>query len=253
MFCIYEEKIGYTENKNNRKRRKRRIIWYNPPYSKSIKTSIGKKFNSLIRKHFTKENPLSKIFNKNSIKLSYSCTRNIGQIIKAHNRKILQKGKQEEQKTCNCRKIENCPMKKESDMCRQKNVIYQAVVKTEGEEERNYIGLTANELKERYRAHRQSFKDAKHENKTKLSKYVWKLKRENKQFEIDWKIIGKTKEASNGQTTCTLCLKEIAEILKGDKNCLNQNNEFLGTCRHTSKFLLKNWKRRAKTADVTQP
>ena len=188
---------------------------------------------------------------KLSLKLSYSCTRNIGQIIKAHNQKILKKDNlEEEERKCNCTKIEICPMKKENDACRQKNVIYKATVETQNET-RNYIGLTSNELKERYRTHRQSFKDEKHENKTKLSKYIWKIKRENKKFEIKWKIIARASEARSGQKICRLCLKEILAILNSDKNCLNQNNEFLGTCRHTSKFLLKNWKRKAELDDVT--
>ena len=50
-------------------------------------TKIGKEFLKLLRKYFPKENKFNKLFNKNNIKISYGCTRNMQQIIKAHNAK----------------------------------------------------------------------------------------------------------------------------------------------------------------------
>ena len=109
----HKEKITYTEKsatKPNRKKcRRRKIIWYNPPYCMSVATKVGYKFRNLVTKHFTDENPLSKIFNKNSLKLSYSCMSNIGQIIKNHNREIIDGSKKEEDQPCNCRN--KCPTK----------------------------------------------------------------------------------------------------------------------------------------------
>ena len=46
----YQENIEYitesSNNKNDRKKRKRdrKVIWYNPPYSKSVKTNVGAQF-----------------------------------------------------------------------------------------------------------------------------------------------------------------------------------------------------------------
>ena len=59
-------------------------------------TNIGKKFLALIDKHFGKEreDKLHKLFNRHTVKLSYSCTPNIETLIKAHNRKILTKKQQ---------------------------------------------------------------------------------------------------------------------------------------------------------------
>ena len=53
--CRYNEKLNYTEenNKINKKSRKRNILWFNPPYSKSVKTNTGKLFLRLINKHFS--------------------------------------------------------------------------------------------------------------------------------------------------------------------------------------------------------
>ena len=80
----YKTKINYNEqksqdiNENEKKRkRSRNIIWFNPPFSANVRTKIGRKFLNLINKHFPKENKLHKIFNKNSIKVSYSCMKNM--------------------------------------------------------------------------------------------------------------------------------------------------------------------------------
>ena len=75
-----------TENKPS-KNRKRNIIWHSPPYNKSVSTNIGRVFLNLLDKHFHKEHKLNKIFNRNSVKLSHSCTCKIEHIIKNHNEK----------------------------------------------------------------------------------------------------------------------------------------------------------------------
>ena len=54
-------------------------------------TNVGKCFLSLIDKHFLKSNPLHKIFNRNTLKLSYSCMGNIKTIISNHNKAEINK------------------------------------------------------------------------------------------------------------------------------------------------------------------
>ena len=59
----FQERLSYTsaQNKNDEndnKQQKRKIIWYNRPYSANIKTNIGKTFLNLIKKHFSKTNIL---------------------------------------------------------------------------------------------------------------------------------------------------------------------------------------------------
>ena len=66
---IHTTRIHTT--KNQTKNRKRNIIWFNPPYSKNVKTDISKDFINLIEKHFPKHSTLAKIFNKNNLKISY--------------------------------------------------------------------------------------------------------------------------------------------------------------------------------------
>ena len=75
-----ELKISVEFN-NEKKKRKQKIIWLNPPYSKNVKTNIGKIFFKLLHKHFPPLHSFHEIFNKKSVKISYSC--NMSTIISA--------------------------------------------------------------------------------------------------------------------------------------------------------------------------
>ena len=75
-----------TEEANQARKRKCAVIWYNPPYSINVKTNIGKAFFKLLQKHFPPTHPMNTIFNKNKIKVSYSCFPNMGSIITSHNK-----------------------------------------------------------------------------------------------------------------------------------------------------------------------
>lgn len=46
---------------------------FSPPYSKTVKTNKGKIFLKLIRNHFAASEKMSKIFNKNNVKVSDCC------------------------------------------------------------------------------------------------------------------------------------------------------------------------------------
>ena len=88
----YNHKLTYQKHdqkKDNSQQHKRQIIWFNPPYSKNVTTKVGKFFLSLIDKHFPPHHKLHKLFNRNNVKISYSCLPNIKSIINAQNRKIL--------------------------------------------------------------------------------------------------------------------------------------------------------------------
>ena len=60
------KRTGYYNNEENKKQR-RKIIWFNSPFFKSVKSNIGKTFLNLIKRHFPKTNNLHKIFNKNTV------------------------------------------------------------------------------------------------------------------------------------------------------------------------------------------
>ena len=126
----HKDKISYTKEipKNKRKNRRRSIIWYNPPFNKNVKSKIGFHFINLVDKHFgDKGHILNKIFNRNRIKISFSCMPNMGQIIKSHNAKLLNKNN-DETKECNCRIKSECPLNGE---CMVDNIVYSARVTTQ--------------------------------------------------------------------------------------------------------------------------
>ena len=66
-------KLKYQASKNttnNQKQLKRNIIWFNPLYSKNVKTNIGQIFVNFIKKHFPPHHKFCKFFNKISVKIS---------------------------------------------------------------------------------------------------------------------------------------------------------------------------------------
>ena len=241
----YKESINYEpgDTTTNKRKRRRKTIWYTPPFCKTVKTRIKKKFIDIVKKCFTKENPLHKILNKDTLNLSYSCMPNIGSKINAHNKKILQAKNDQFTKSCNCTKFQ-CPLKESKLSCRTESVIYEATVTTK-EEHHTYIGLTENEFKKRYYQHRSDFNNGK-KDKTELSKYVCGLKEKNIEHEISWNILKKVTKPRNGNKMCRLCTTEAAMIIKNKKGQLNSRNEIMHKCRHQNKFLLKNWKERKK-------
>ena len=91
----YAESLSYTNDqpKRKRKNRQRNITWFSPPFSKNVSTNIGCTFLKLVDKHFPKKSKLNRIFNRNTLKLSYSCMPNVASIIKAHNKQTPEKDK----------------------------------------------------------------------------------------------------------------------------------------------------------------
>ena len=78
--CGYNYVMKYEPEKETNtlpKNRKRRILWYNPPWSANCSTKIGAKFLNLVDTCFPPTNPLHKIFNRNTLKVSYSCIPNM--------------------------------------------------------------------------------------------------------------------------------------------------------------------------------
>ena len=140
-------------DKNGNKQRKRKIIWYNPPYSANIKTNIGKTFLNLIKKHFPKTNKLHKIFNKNTVKISYSCMNNISSIISGHNKNLLNPNVT--QYGCNCRIREDCPLQ---NQCLTPNIIYRVDVHCKvNKDHKFYFGVARTPFKGRFRNHNRYF------------------------------------------------------------------------------------------------
>ena len=196
----YEEALkrsGYNHNfkfnpENQQKRsrnRKRKIIWFNPPFNKNVSTPIAKIFLNLIKRHFPKNSKFHKIFNKNTIKVSYSCMPNIKTIVSSHNQQIINPtNNKENQKLCNCQIKVNCPMNNE---CMTTNIIYEATLTSPNKNNttKKYVGLCETNFKKRYANHKQSFNYEKYKHSTTLSTEYWRMKEANLNPQISWKIL----------------------------------------------------------------
>ena len=227
-----QQNVDHTE----KKKRKRKIIWFNPPFSKSVETNVGKIVLKLVKKHFPKTHVLHKVFNKNTVKVSYSCMPNVSKIISGHNKKMLNPV----QKTfgCNCRIKNNCPLE---NHCLTPSVVYEArVTNNTNTEEKIYVGATATTFKERYSTHMSNIRLPNYRTITELSNYAWKLKDEGIVPIVNWKIIKKVNSTTRNNY-CRLCLNEKLLIINSldDPKCLNTRDEFISKCRHERKMLIK--------------
>ena len=240
---IDDYQLTYDSNtpqqRTEKKRRRRNITWYNPPYSKNVATNVGKKFLNIVRPSFGNGHPLKKIFNKNTLKVSYSCIPSLEKKISTHNKAKLDAtatAASEQLKTCNCRN-QVCPL---GGQCLTNNVIYQSTVNsTRGEE--TYISLTGDTFKSRFNNHTASFRNRNKSNPTELSKYIWDLKDTNTEFSLSWKTIARAAAYSNATKHCNLCITEKFFILCKPNLCtLNKRNEFASAWRHPNNFLLRN-------------
>ena len=240
-------KSGYNYNLNfdpqpskDKRSRQRNILWFNPPYNANVATNIGHTFLKIIDECFPKSNLLHKIFNRNTVKLSYSCMPSMEKLITAKNQSILRREVRTSSATdnaCNCRQPNACPV---DGKCLNEGIVYQAIVTREdNSEENSYVGLTEGKFKTRYANHNTSFRHDKYRNSTELSKHIWSLKDADVKLSIKWKILKKCKPYSNATKRYNLCLYEKFVIIRHPElSSLNCRNELVSGCRHRKKHLL---------------
>ena len=74
---------------------------------------------------------------------------------------------------------------------------------------------------------------------TTLSNYVWNLKDQNVQYNIDWSVVTRAADFNPATRVCRVCLEENFFIMfKPEGATLNQRSEFFTLCIHFHKFLL---------------
>ena len=213
--------IKFTPKPVTEPRRQRSIIWYNPPFNSQVKTNVGKSFLALLDKHFPRKHRYHKLFNRNTVKLSYSCTPNVQSLISKHNKKVLNgnNARAPSENLCNCHVPDKCPL---SGHCLQPAIIYKATVSSD-QGEKFYIGATESTFKKRFANHKQSIEKRGKSSETSLSKYVWELKDKNIEHAIKWEIVKRSAPYKCGTRFCELCLCEKYFILKSDPElCLNK-------------------------------
>ena len=194
----------------------------------NVKSNIAKEFLSLVDKHFPTHNRFHKIFNRSTLKVSYSCMPNISNIISSHNASVLNK-QVPPTRLCNCNDKPNCPL---DGKCLEDAIIYNACVTTENSE-KHYIGLTEPDFKHRYANHLKSIRWEIYKKESELSIYIWQLKNSNQDYSIKWTKLKNSKKLSGGANVCPLCNDEKLLILNADKSSLlNKRDEIVSKCRH---------------------
>ena len=243
-----DENNNNNENRRKKRKRNRNLTYFTPPFSNTVKTKVGQEFLKIVDTAFPPENPLHKKLNRHNMKMSYSCMPNMKVKISRHNAQRLaaDRVQPEAEPQCNCRQFP-CPIPG-GNQCRSVNAVYQATltveprpeVEGEVEEVHTYVGAS-NNFKKRYYRHRTSFNDPAYRTDTTLSKCVWKLKENNRQFRIKWRIIDRGKAYRPSSKRCNLCLKEKYWIIfHPEMASLNDNSEIWTPCMHRhSTFLSK--------------
>ena len=206
-FKFHDTNSQEPPQEPKKRQRSRETTWFNPPYSKNVTTNIGKEFFKLLDRHFPKGSPLAKIFNRNTVKLSYSCTPNLKSIISAHNKRILETPPADDQQTCSCPRSAKatCPL---DGNCLTRNIVYKATVTAESAPTMNYIGLASTTFKERLGYHTLTFNHERYEHGSELSKH-------------------------------NLCIAEKFFIMTAPRHyTLNKRSELVSMCRHKRKHKL---------------
>ena len=110
----------------------------------------------------------------------------MSQIVKGHNKKIVQKETQETLE-CNCRVKTDCPLNGD---CRKESVIYKCAATT-CNSKKVYLGLTEGEFKkQRCYDHVKSFKNEFYDNSLTVSSYLREMKkRKNVAPALTWEVL----------------------------------------------------------------
>ena len=101
------------------------------------------------------------------------------------------------------------------------------------------FGISETEFTTKYNNHTMSFRNRIHESDSKLSKFIWSLKDQNKEFDIKWSIFKK----SSRSKSCNLCLlkKLVISNFKEKDRLLNKWLDLVSKYRHESQYILMNY------------
>ena len=177
------------------------------------------------------EPPNNKIFNRQTLKLSYSCMPNMKTIIASHKKtqmlsNVATTPNQNHDPSCNCRKKAEWPM--------MVNAFKGTTVTTT----ESYVGLAQHILPKRQQ--------------TQCNGTIWTIygpwRAANKTFLIKWKVLKKFKPDKNINKKCNLCLHEkfisVEKILVAWTNAMNYQVQTPHRNRYVLKTSRKTWSNR---------
>jgi len=244
----YDHKLTYYQNNNNNNSRKknrtrtRNCIYFNPPYSKNVKTNIIAEFLKIVR-NFPKHNILAPMMNTNKIKASYKTVPNMARQVSRKNGRILKQHAAPPPPSCNCQRSRkpDCPV---PGNCTAKDVCYRCqVVRDDNHTCENYTGQTCRPIKTRIKEHldgARKFDPAKPVG-SRLSQHIGNLFLNNIPHTLNWSILSQNRHFSPVENFCLLCNVEKTFIIYHPEfSSLNFRNELFGYCFHKERYLLLN-------------
>ena len=182
---------------------------------------------NLLKHHYLpKSNKLHKLFNRNTVRVSYSCTENISTIISSHNKKII-KDNAPNTKPCNCRTKLTCPL---NSQCQYQDIIYTWIVSTSVNPDKVYWGTAEGDFKKRYHNHMKSFRNKRYTKDSSLSKYICEIKEKHQEnSSLKWSVVIWVPAYSNITKKYLLCLHEKMEIVNSSypEELLNKRSELV--------------------------
>ena len=149
---------NYNHSNSQDKNRNRMLICFILPFCKLTNINIGKP--NLLDMRKDRDNRFRKIYNRNTVKIRYSSTKNMDSILNCHNRRLLDELNRNswgpDEVSCNWRKAE-CSL---GVWCNSKIVIYQGYIfpmEQNDDGERAYIGISTRNWKQGLYNHKHSF------------------------------------------------------------------------------------------------
>ena len=77
---------------------------------------------------------------------------------------------------------------------------------------------------------------------TELSKHIWAIKDDNKQFDMKWRILGRAKPYNVTSSKCNSCsLDKYFIICHPELSSLNSGTELVNTSRHSRGYTMEYW------------
>ena len=147
----------FTKKSHKKLNHKRNIIWFKPSFSKNISTNVVKYFSKLHDKQFP-PNHCFHIFNKSSIKVSYSRRKKTKTIINKHDKNIPETKPSITTSPCNYRKKKVCSW---NWQCKIVKVVYKSTLTSNkpNYKEKKYFGNAEESFKGRLFKHSLSFRN----------------------------------------------------------------------------------------------
>ena len=113
--------------------------------------------------------------------------------------------------------------------------IYKCTSLTKNKVKNVYLGVSEREFKNnRYYNHQQFFRNKNYKNITTLSTYLWSIKSEEQNDNLNWEIMRQAAPYSNISKRCLLCLHEKLAIAlyPNTEDLLNKRSEMISKCCH---------------------